>query len=145
MLTLGQKSTPLKDKLDSAIARLDRLGLQDDDDDGLWDENWHEQRVKLFEWVFGINYNLPLRSSSTSTLRLIMNTGNVLYDRMNTEDYEESQDVIQAVSRIVEDIRDVLFDYQVRSEEPHTTGIKLKFRGFDRWHNNRRYTTRIAN
>ena len=124
------------------MERLDRLRLQDD---GLWDGDGHEQRAKLFEWVFGINYNLPLCLSSTSTLRLIVDTGNVLYDRMNTEDYEESQDDIQAVSRIVEDIRDTLFDYQVRSKKPHATRVQLKFRGFDRWHNNRRYTTRIAN
>jgi len=55
LLTLGKKSTPLKNKLDCAMARLDRLCLQDDDDNdndndnGLWDENWHEQRAKLFE------------------------------------------------------------------------------------------------
>jgi len=49
LLTLGQKSTPLKEKLDSVTARLDRLRLQDD---GPWDENWHEQRAKLFESVF---------------------------------------------------------------------------------------------
>jgi len=47
----GQKSTTLKSKLDSAMARLDRLCLQGDDDGGLWDETWHEQRAKLFEWV----------------------------------------------------------------------------------------------
>ena len=91
------------------MARLDRLCLQDDgDDDGIWDENLHEQRVKLFKWVFGINYNLPSRSFSTSILRLFGNTGNMLYNRMNAEGYEESQDKIQAVSRIAEDIRDAL-------------------------------------
>ena len=123
---MGQKSTPLKDKLGSAMARLDRLRLQDDDD-VLWDETWHEQRAKLFEWVFGINYNLSSRSSSTSTLRLIVGTGNVLYHRMSTEGYEESQDDIQAVSRIAEDIRDALLDYQVCSEKPYATGVQLKF------------------
>jgi len=58
LLTLGQKSTPLKDKLDSAMARLGRMCLQDDND-GLWNGNGNEQRAKLFEWVFEINYNLP--------------------------------------------------------------------------------------
>ena len=57
-LTLGQKSTPLKNKLDSAMTRLDRLCVHDDDDnndndddndDGVWDENRHERRAKLFE------------------------------------------------------------------------------------------------
>ena len=104
------------------MARLDRLCLQDDDD-GTWDESWHEQRTKLFEWVFGINYNLPPRSFSTSTLRLIGDTGNVLYNRMNTEDYEQSKDDIQAVSEIAEDIRDALLDYQVCGDEPYATGV----------------------
>ena len=41
---------PLKNKLDSAMARLDRLCSQDDDDDDrVWNENGHEQRAKLFE------------------------------------------------------------------------------------------------
>ena len=41
---LGQKDTALKNKLDSAIARLDRVCLQDDNDneDGLRSE---ERRV----------------------------------------------------------------------------------------------------
>ena len=55
-----------------------------------------------------------------------MGTGNVLYDRMNTEDYEESQDDIQAVSRIAEDIRDALLDYQVCSDKPYVIGVQLK-------------------
>ena len=63
---------------------------------------------------------------------------------MSTEDYEESQDDIQAVSRIAEDIRDVLLDYQVCSDKPYATGVQLKFGCFDRWHNNRRYTTGAA-
>ena len=104
------------------MARLDQLYLQDDDD-RILDERWHEQRAKLFKWVFGINYNLPLCLSSTSTLRLIVDTGNVLYDRMNTEDYEQSQDDIQAVSEIAEDIRDALLDYQVCGDEPYATGV----------------------
>ena len=54
LLTLGQKSTPLKEKLDSVMARLDRLRLQGGDG-GLGDESWNEQRAKLFEWVLRIN------------------------------------------------------------------------------------------
>ena len=119
---LGQKSTPLKNRLDSAMARLDRLCLQDDDD-GPWDENRHKQRAKLFEWVLGINYKLPSRSFSTSTLRLIRDVGDVLYNRMNTEGYEESPDDIQAVSGIAEDIRDTLLDYQVCNRKPYVTGV----------------------
>ena len=140
-LTLEQKSTPLKDKLVSAMERLDRLRLQDD---GLWDGDRHEQRAKLFEWVFGINYNLSSRSPSTSTLRSISDTGNVLYNRMITEDYKESQDDIQAVSGIAQDIRDALLDYQVCSDKLYATGVQLKLGHFDRWHSNRRYTARTA-
>ena len=115
-----QKSTPLQNKLDSAMVRLHRLCSQEDDD-GIWDENGHEQRAKLFEWVFGINYNLPSCSFSTRTLRLIGDTGNVLYNHMNTEDYKVSQDDIQAVSGIAEDVRDALLDYQVGSNKPYTS------------------------
>ena len=80
----------------------------------------------------------------SSTLRLIGDTGNVLYHRMNTEGYKESQDDIQAVSGIAEDIRDALLDYQVCSNKPYMTGVQLKLGHFDRWHSSRRYTTRTA-
>jgi len=50
----------------------------------------------------------------------------VLYNRMNTEGYKESQDDIQAVSRITEDIRDALLDYQVCSDRLYSTGVRLK-------------------
>ena len=75
---------------------------------------------------------------------MIKDTGNVLYNRINTEGYEESQDDIQAVSGIAEDIRDALLDYQVCSDKPYVTGVQLKLGHLDRWHNNRRYTTRTA-
>ena len=35
------------------MGRLARMYPQDDDDDGLWDENGHEQQAKLLEWVLG--------------------------------------------------------------------------------------------
>ena len=116
-----QKSTPLREKLGSAKARLDRLRLRGGDS-GLGDENWNEQRAKLFEWVFRINWNITSRSFSTSNLRLIGDTGDMLYNRMSAGDYEESQDDIQAVSGIVEDIHDVLFDYQVCSDRWYAMG-----------------------
>jgi len=111
------------------MARLNRLYLRDDDDDddddGLWDGDGGEQRTKLFEWVFGINYNLSSRSFYTSTLRLIRDTGNVLYHRINTEGYEESQEDIQAVSEIADDIRDALLEYQVCNDRPYEAGVQL--------------------
>ena len=143
LLTLGQKSTPLKNKLDSAMVRLDRMCLQDEDR-GLWDENQHKQRAKLFGWVFRISHNLPSRSFPISTLRLIKDAGDVLYNRINTEGYKECQDDIQAVSGIAEDIRDALLDYQVCGDKLYATGVQLKFGHFDRWHSNRRSTTRTA-
>ena len=133
----------MKNKLDSAIARLDRLRLRDGGD-GLWDEDWDKPREKLFEWVFAINYNLPLCSFSASTLGLIKDRGNKLYNRINTEGYEESQEDIQAVSGIAEDIRVALLDYQVCGHTPHATGVQLKLGHFDRGHSNRRYMTRTA-
>ena len=99
--------------------RLDRLRLQDGDGDGLWDGDGDKQRTKLFKWVFGVNYSLSLYLLFTSVLRTIRDTGNVLYNRINTEDYKESQDDISAVSGIAEDIRDALLDYQVCSNRPY--------------------------
>ena len=113
------------------MTRLDWLCSQDDDD-GPWNENGPEQRVKLFKWVFGVNHNLPSRSSSASTLRLIKDAGNVLYNRINTEGYEESQDDVQAASEIAEDIRDALLDYQVCNNKPYTTEVHLKSGTLDR-------------
>ena len=143
-LILGQKSTPLKNKLDSAIARLDHLCLQDDDNDGLWDGDGDERQAKLFEWVSGVGYHLPLRSFSTSALRRIRDTGNALYHRITAEGYKESQDDVQAVSGIAEDIRDALLDHQVCNNKPYVNRVQLKPGHFDRWHNNRPYTTRAA-
>jgi len=68
----------------------------------------------------------------------------VLYNRINVKGYEESQDDIQAVSDIAEDIRDALLDYQVCGDKSYATGVQLKLQRSDRWHNSRRYTTRTA-
>ena len=119
------------------MARLDRLCPRDDDDDGIWGETVHEQRAKLFEWVLGVNYNLPSRSFFTSTLRFIRDTGSILCSRINVEGYEESQDDIQAVSDIAEDIRDAIFDYQVCSGEPYAAGVQLKSKRSGRRHSSR--------
>ena len=41
---------------------------------------------------------------------------------MSTGDYEESQDDVQAVSTIAEDIHDALLNYQVCSDKPYAIG-----------------------
>ena len=51
----------------------------------------------------------------------------MLYNRLNTEGYKESQDDIRAASEIVEDIRDALLDYQVCSDESNATGVQLNW------------------
>jgi hypothetical protein len=51
----------------------------------------------------------------------------VLYHRINTEDYKECQDDIQAVSGIAEDIRGSLLDYQVCYHKPYAAGVQLKW------------------
>ena len=125
LLTLGQKPTSLRNKFDSAITQLDRLRLEGDDGDGLWDGDGDELRAKLFEWVSGVNYHLPSRSFSPSTLKRIRDTGNVLYNRIKTEGYKESQDDIQAESEIADDIRGALLDYQVCNDRPYAAGVQL--------------------
>ncbi|KAF9649797.1 hypothetical protein BDM02DRAFT_1756200 [Thelephora ganbajun] len=76
--------------------RLDRLCSEEDNDDGLWDDNDHEHRTRLFD-----------------TLRLIVDNGNVLYNRINAQDYKECQDDIQAASAMADDIQDAAIDYQM--------------------------------
>ena len=49
LLTLEQKSPSVKNKLDSIMARLDRLFSEEDDDNTLWDDNEHKRWAKLFE------------------------------------------------------------------------------------------------
>lgn len=62
-----------------------------------------------------------------STLRQIRDKGNVLYDRINAQGHDECQDDIQAVSGIVEDIRDTVLDFQVGRDEVHAAVAPLKF------------------
>jgi len=49
----------------------------------------------------------------------------VLYNRINTEGYKESQDDVQDASGIAEDIRDALLEYQVCSNKTYVTGVQL--------------------
>ena len=49
----------------------------------------------------------------------------MLYNRINTEGYKESQDDVEVVSGIAEDIRDALLDYQVCSDRPYATVVRL--------------------
>ncbi|KAF9649440.1 hypothetical protein BDM02DRAFT_1856637 [Thelephora ganbajun] len=99
LLKLHEKSPVVKNKLDSVMERLDWLCSEDDDDDGIWDENEHKHRVKLFD-----------------ILRLIGDNGNVLYNRINAQGHKECQDDIQAVSAMADDIRDAVVDYQMAQQ-----------------------------
>ncbi|KAF9642193.1 hypothetical protein BDM02DRAFT_3193718 [Thelephora ganbajun] len=99
LLKLHEKSPGVKNKLDSVMERLDRLCSEEGNDDGLWDENDHEHRIKLF-----------------NTLRLIGDNGDVLYNRINSQGYKECQDDIQAASAMADDIRDAVTDYQMAQQ-----------------------------
>ncbi|KAF9645055.1 hypothetical protein BDM02DRAFT_3173723, partial [Thelephora ganbajun] len=99
LLKLHEKSPAVKSKLDSVMARLDRLWSEEDNDDGLWDENEREHRAELFD-----------------TLRLINDNGNAFYNRINGQGYNESQDDIRAASAMADDIRDAIVDYQVAQQ-----------------------------
>jgi hypothetical protein len=91
-LKLQEKSPALKNKLDSVIGRLDRLRFAKDSGN----EKEHEYRAKLFD-----------------TLKLIKDNGNVLYNRITAQDYQECEEDIKAASGIAEDIRDAMLDYQI--------------------------------
>ena len=49
----------VKNKLDSVIARLDRLCIEESCEDAVWDKNKHQRRAKLSEFVAVIDFNLP--------------------------------------------------------------------------------------
>ena len=49
LLTLEQRSPSVKNKLDSIMARLDRLRSEEGGDNPLWGDNEHKQWAKLFE------------------------------------------------------------------------------------------------
>ncbi|KAF9645965.1 hypothetical protein BDM02DRAFT_382706 [Thelephora ganbajun] len=109
LLKLHEKSSAVKNKLDSVMARLDWLYSEEDDDDGLWGEDDHEHRTKLF-----------------GTLRIIEDDGNVLYDRINAQGYKECQDDIQAASAMADDIRDAIIDYQMGGSKVYTAVVSPK-------------------
>ena len=73
-----------------------------------------------------------------------MDDGNILHNRISTQDYEQCQDDIMTVSGMAEDIRDALLDYQVCGDKAYAAVVPLKSRRFDRWPSNGRCTTRVA-
>ena len=79
-----------------------------------------------------------------STLRVIRDNGNVLYNRISTRGYKECEDDIQAASGIAEDIRDALLEYHVSDNNTYATVGKLKWECLDRSPSNARYTIKIA-
>ena len=50
----------------------------------------------------------------------------MLYNRINTEGYKDSQGDIQAVSGMVQNIRGAVLDYQACSNDTCATGVQLK-------------------
>ena len=48
-LTFEQRSPSVKNKLDSIMARLDRLCSEEDSNNLLWGDNEHKRWAKLFE------------------------------------------------------------------------------------------------
>ena len=83
-------------------------------------------------------------TSLLSDLRPIKDNAKGLYERVAAEGYTENEADIVAVSGLVEDLRDVLLEYWVSIQEadPATGSLKLEF--LPRWHNDRRFTTRIV-
>ena len=47
----------VKNKLDSVMARLDRLCSEEYGEAIVWDEYEHDRRAKLFRQVVGIDFN----------------------------------------------------------------------------------------
>lgn len=123
------------------MARLDQLCSAEGGDD----DNGYESWAKLFKYVVPPHHQSMTALTLPSTLRLTRDNGNTLYNRINAEGYQESEDDIQAVSGIAEDIRDALLDYQVCDNiTAHTTFWKLKSGHFDSSPSSVQYTIKIA-
>jgi hypothetical protein len=71
-LTIEQRSPSVENKLDSIMARLDRLCSEEDSDDALRGDNEDERWVKLFEWVARTN---PHHGRADSLLALSSRSG----------------------------------------------------------------------
>ena len=83
-------------------------------------------RIYSSKWS-GLSIRPTIALILPSTLRLIRDDGNKLYNCINAQGYNESEDNIQAVSGIAEDIRDALLDYQVGDSTARTTFGKLNW------------------
>ena len=68
----------------------------------------------------------------------------MLHNRISSPKSVESQDDVLTVSRIVEDIRDALIDYQVGGDTACVAVGPLKLGRFGRWASSGRYTTIVA-
>ena len=79
-----------------------------------------------------------------SALKLIRDDGNILYNCIRTQDYKECQDDILAASKMAEDIRDALLDYQVGVGVACMTVGTLKLEHFHRKLSNGQYISRIV-
>jgi len=69
---------------------------------------------------------------SPSTLKLIKDKGDVIYNHINVQGYQESLDNILSVSGIGEDILDAFLEYQVGDNKDHMITVSLKLGCFDR-------------
>ena len=67
-----------------------------------------------------------------------------LHGRVTVEGYVENEGDVVVTSGLAEDIRDVLLEYRVSTQKVDTVVVSLKPWFSNRWHNNRRYMTRIV-
>ena len=131
-----------KEKLEAIFARLDRLGLGENDGHTIYPQD-SVRRADLFTLVIPT----PRYSSHRllfSALNRIKDKLQMVLDRIQAAGYMGDDKDIQIVSELMDDIRDVVTDYQVREDltpfpRPSHSGSR------SRWRTSRPYTIRIFN
>lgn len=122
--TSQQKPPVTKERLEAIFARLDRLGLGENDGHTI-DPQDSVRRADLFKLVIPT----PRYSSHQplfSALNRIKDKLQMVLDRIQAAGYMGDDKDIQIASELMDDIRDAVTDYQVR--EDLTIPTDLSFR-----------------
>ena len=140
--TSQQKPPVTKERLEAIFARLDRLGLGENDEHTI-DPQDSVRPADLFTLVIPTPcYSISL--TPFSALNRIKDKLQMVSDRIQAADYAGDDKDFRIVSELMDDIRDTVTDYQVR--EDITPFLRPSHSGHrSRWRTSRPYTIRIFN
>ena len=131
-----------KGKIETALARLDKFHLGRDGED-VTDALELMRQDDLLLWVILTLPGLFQYQPLSRTLDQIKDRHCAVLDRIEAVGYVENDKDVQIVSELVDDIRDVVTDYQVSSDPKQFPHPPFKQNWF-RWRANRPYMIRIS-